>query len=149
MRYDNTLKLFLSAPAPIPIRIGLNNKKYSTFTINDPQIYCVNLSHKQAHEISIEQTDNQCNEFLHVEKIVLGNINITGLMHIDHVCSVVLKKNNQLIGQFVDTLGSPDMMKITIDVLFYRIVMKNLERITSIEETMEDKWANPEIWACL
>lgn len=132
MRYNNTLKLYLFAPVAIPVRISLNTGGTQIVTVHDLDVFHVDLSRKKAHIVSIEQMDNPYDKFIHIEKIGLGNLNITPLMHNEHVCSVILKNNNIKIAHFVDTIGKPDIMKINIDVLIYQLLIKNFHCVSAL-----------------
>jgi hypothetical protein len=129
MRLKNKLEFNFNSNSPISVKIALNNV-LQEYTVNGPTPITVILDplldFKSSHVLEITQSSE---EFLYIDRIKIGSMVITEFMHHDNICKVVNAETGDPIGVFINDLGPPDKMIITIPFNFYEIVLNRLDLV--------------------
>ena len=132
MKYTNTLRITFYADVGLPVEIQ-HNETADVVVIKKYQDYTLTLAPNENHTIKISLKDHPYQKFLYIKKVYLGNLDITKLLHYDNICSVTLKENNEIIGNFLEDLGLPDVMTIQLDKYFYSTIIKYIDLIEIIK----------------
>jgi hypothetical protein len=129
MRLKNLLEFDFNSNTPISVKIALNNV-VQEYTVNGPSPITVTLDplpdFNSSHVLEITQSSE---EFLYIDRIKLGSMVVTEFMHHNYTCKVVDTKTGDPIGVFINDLGPPDKMIITIPYNFYEIILNRLDLV--------------------
>lgn len=132
MKYTNILRITFYADVGLPVEIQ-HNEATDVVVIKKYQDYTLTLAPNENHTIKISLKDHPYQKFLYIKKVYLGNLDITELLHHDNICSVALKENNEIIGNFLEDLGLPDIMTMQINAQFYSNIFNHLNLVESAE----------------
>lgn len=128
MKYKNTLSITLNSDVALPITVT-HNQQVSNFTLQNQLTYDIILDPGMDHSIQLEQSANSYSKFFYIKKVLLGNINITELLHHDNICSVVDKESQNKIGNFIEDIGQNDRVLLQINNNFYSIIFKKIDLV--------------------
>lgn len=118
---NTTLKIVLSGHH-IPMACKVNdNVQY--FEIIDDRTLQWDLDLSQKTQIVLEQTTQQPG-FFYVQKVSLGAIDITKIIHYHDMCRTLNRDTGQEFAKFVPDIGSPDQVVITIGPDIYSILQR-------------------------
>lgn len=118
---NTTLKIVLSGHH-IPMACKVNdNVQY--FEIIDDRTLQWDLDLSQKTQIVLEQTTQQPG-FFYVQRVSLGAIDITKIIHYHDMCRTLNRDTGQEFAKFVPDIGSPDQVVITIGPDIYSILQR-------------------------
>jgi hypothetical protein len=118
MKLQNPLEITFYADNDLGVTITHNDVEQQVQVV-DTVTVTLTLEPNKDHVISIEQQSNSLGKFLYVKKIKLAGLNITKFMHEKQTCKVIDKYTSQQIADFIEDLGEPDRMIISIPNNFY------------------------------
>lgn len=125
MKYPSVFKLYLDSQVPLPLEFGLNGQQ-DLVMLDNSLVYSVDIPAETDYVLTIEQQANTLEQFFYIRRVVLGNLDVTELLHHFGICQVTSKSTNELFGQFIEDIGSNDRVTIKIDNYFYVNIIKML-----------------------
>lgn len=128
MKYSNTFKIYLDSTVPLPLEFGLNGRR-DLVMLDNSLVYSVNIPAETNYTFTIEQQANPLEQFFYIQRVVLGKLDVTELLHHFGICQVTSKSTGELFGNFIEDIGSNDRVTIKINNNFYSDIVKMLHLI--------------------
>lgn len=132
MKYTNILSITLHSDVRLPIKITHNNQSVD-INLHNQIAHTIILEPNIDHTIALEQLPNPHSKFFYVQKVELGKLNITKLLHYDNVCSVIDKISQIKFGEFVEDIGQNDQIIMNINQNFYSNIINRIAMVSTLD----------------